>query len=82
MVRAFDLSLVESSKYSQEARPLLRTANDMITDFKMRAIILTVVGPTTYSLLKTLTSPKKQDELKFSELLDHIALQPQPLTHS
>ena len=37
---------------------------------KKRAILLTAVGPGTYRLLKTLASPRRLDELRFSELVD------------
>ena len=37
---------------------------------KRRAILLMVMGPATYRLLKTLASPKKLDELRFADLVD------------
>ena len=45
-------------------------ANDIASEEKKRAILLTAVGPGTYRLLKTLASPKKLGELDVAELVD------------
>lgn len=47
--------------------------NDIVAGEKMRAILLTAVGPATYQLLKTLASPRKLDELRFAKLVDLVS---------
>ena len=58
-------------------------ANDIAEEAKKRAILLTAVGPGTYRLLKTLASPRRLDELRFSELVDlatrHYNPKPSPI---
>ena len=53
-------------------------ANDIAEEAKKRAILLTAVGPGTYRLLKTLASPRRLDELRFSELVDLATRQYNP----
>ena len=58
-------------------------ANDIASEGKQRAILLTAVGPGTYRLLKTLVSPKKLDELTVTQLVDlaskHYNPKPSPI---
>ena len=58
-------------------------ANDIASEGKQRAILLTAVGPGTYRLLKTLASPKKLDELTVTQLVDlaskHYNPKPSPI---
>ena len=58
-------------------------ASDITSEDKRRAILLTVVGPNAYRLLKTLASPKRLEELRFSELVElakkHYNPKPSPI---
>lgn len=67
-VCAFDPSREEWSKYAERLVHYF-VAND-INGEKRRAILLNAVRPSTYRLIKTLASPKKVDELRFSELVE------------
>ena len=46
-----------------ERLELYFAANDITDDTKRRAILLTVCGPTTYSLICNLAAPKKPEEV-------------------
>ena len=52
----FDTSREEWSEYAERLGHYF-VANDIASEEKRRAILLTAVGPTTYRLLKTLASP-------------------------
>ena len=43
-------------------------ANDVENEDKKRAILLSVIRPTTHSLLRSLLSPNKPSELSYDEL--------------
>ena len=62
----------------RETGPLLRRERHHVE--KKRAILLTAVGPGTYRLLKTLACPRRLDELRFVELVDVKALQPETVS--
>ena len=68
-IGVFDPALEEWSEYSGRLVHYF-VANYIVADDKRRAIFLTVVGPATYRLLKTLASPQKLDEFEFSQLVD------------
>ena len=68
-VGPFELSKEEWCEYSERLAHYF-IANDIVSVEKMRAILLAVVGPATYRLLNTLASPKKLDELRFTDLVD------------
>ena len=40
---------------------------------KKRAILLSICGPTTYSLIRSLVSPKKATDYTFTELIEKVA---------
>ena len=65
----FDSSREEWSEYAERLGHYF-VANDIASEEKRRAILLTAVGPTTYRLLKTLASPLKLDEFTFQGLVD------------
>ena len=50
------------------------TANDIDSAEKKRAILLSICGPTTYSLIRSLVSPKKATEYTFAELVEKVAI--------
>ena len=81
-VCAFDASQEEWSEYAERLVHYF-VANDIAGEDKRRAILLYAVGPSTYRLLKTLASPKRLDELKFSELVElataHFNPKPSPI---
>ena len=47
-------------------------ANDMTNAEKKRAVLLSVVGATTYRLLRNLIAPAKPDEKTYKELVDAV----------
>ena len=65
----FDSSREEWSEYAERLGHYF-VANDIASEEKRRATLLTAVGPTTYRLLKTLASPLKLDEFTFQGLVD------------
>ena len=69
IVGPFDPSQEEWCEYAERLSHYF-IANDIVGEEKRRAVLLTVVGPATYRLLKTLASPKKLDELLFAKLVD------------
>ena len=71
-IGVFDASREEWSEYAERLGHYF-VANDIHAAEKKRAILLTVVGPTTYRLLKTLVSPQKLDEFTFAELVETAA---------
>ena len=81
-IGVFDPALEEWSEYSERLVHYF-VANDIVADDKRRAVFLTVVGPATYRLLKTLASPQKLDEFEFSQLVDlamsHYNPKPSPI---
>ena len=82
VVAPFEPSKEEWCEYSERLAHYF-VANDIVSVEKMRAILLTVVGPATYRLLKTLASPKKLNELRFADLVDlaskHYNPKPSPI---
>ena len=48
-------------------------ANDIVNEAKKKAILLTVCGPTTYQLLKSLLQPISPADKTYSELLDVLS---------
>ena len=81
-VAAFDPSQEEWSEYTERILHYF-TANDISSPEKRRAILLNVVGPTTYRLLKTLASPAAVTELTFDQLVErakkHFNPKPSPI---
>ena len=81
-VAAFDPSQEEWSEYAERILHYF-TANDISSPEKRRAILLNVVGPTTYRLLKTLASPAAVTELTFDQLVErakkHFNPKPSPI---
>ena len=49
------------------------TVNDIDSVEKKRAILRSICGPTTYSLIRSLVSPKKATEYTFAELVEKVA---------
>ena len=47
-------------------------ANEIKTAKKQRAVLLSVCGPTTYQLIRNLSSPQKPTELEFSALVELV----------
>ena len=82
VVGPFDPSQEEWCEYAERLSHYF-VANDIAGEEKRRAVLLTVVGPTTYRLLNTLASPKRLDELLFAELVDlamkHFNPKPSPI---
>ena len=60
-VGAFDPALEEWSEYTERLVHYFMP-NIIVADNKRQVIFLTIVGPTSYCLLKMLASPKKLDE--------------------
>ena len=58
-------------------------ANDVENEDKKRAILLSVIGPTTYSLLRSLLSANKPSDLSYDEiskaLENHCNPKPSPI---
>ena len=46
------------------------TANSIDEPNKKKAMLLTVIGPTAYRLMRSLVAPQKLDEKTFKELVD------------
>ena len=78
----FDASQEEWSEYA-ERLVYYFLANGIEAEERRRAILLTVVRPGTYRLLKTLASPKKLEEFTFTELVKlaatHFNPKPSPI---
>ena len=59
------------------------TANDILAEDKRRAILLTVVGASTYQLIRTLVTPAKVTEISFKDLVakahEHFCPKPSPI---
>lgn len=57
------------------------TANDVQDDDKKKAILLTVCGPATFELLKSLLQPSTTNDKTYSEIIkvlsDHFSPAPQ-----
>ena len=70
-VEEFDNARVDWSQYEERLGHFF-TANGIIEEQK-RAVLLTVIGPTTYKVLRNLISPKRRGEVGFSELLKMLA---------
>ena len=49
------------------------SANDITEAPKKRAVLLTVIGPATYKVLRNLVSPEKLGEVEFSELVKTLS---------
>ena len=81
-VGVFDSSQEEWNEYAERLMHYF-VANDIVAEEKRRAILLTVVGPGTFRLLKTLASPKKLEEFMFTELVElagvHFNPKPSPI---
>ena len=48
------------------------TANDITDDSKKRAIFLSVCGPSTYGLIRSLVAPKTADDHSYTELVELV----------
>ena len=48
------------------------TANDVTDGAKKRAILLSVCGPVTYGLIRSLVTPKKVTEFSYAELVEKV----------
>ena len=81
-VGVFDSSQEEWNEYAERLMHYF-VANDIVAEEKRRAILLSVVGPGTFRLLKTLASPKKLEEFMFTELVElagvHFNPKPSPI---
>ena len=73
---AFDASHEEWSEYAERLVHYF-VANWIEAEERRRAILLTVVGPGTYRLLKTLASPKKLEDVKLAAT--HFNPKPSPI---
>ena len=69
VIGTFDSAQEEWCEYMERLTHYF-VASDITSEDKKRAILLTVVGPSAYRLLKTLASPKRLEELWFSELVE------------
>lgn len=78
----FDATQEEWSEYAERLEHYF-TANDIVIAAKRRAILLNVVGPATYRLLKTLASPDRVTDLTFERLVQlatsHYNPKPSPI---
>ena len=54
-------------------------ANDVSTDAKKRSILLSVMGPSAYKLLRSLVSPDKPGEKSYEELVTAMKLHHNPV---
>ena len=55
-----------------ERLELYFVANDIVDAAKKRAVLLTVVGTTTYKLIRNLTAPTKQAEIDYKDLVSMV----------
>ncbi len=55
------------------------TANDIVTEKKQQAILLSVCGAETYKLIRDLVAPTKPTEKTFAELVKIVMNHHQPL---
>ena len=82
VIGTFDPAQEEWCEYTERLTHYF-VASDITSEDKKRAILLTVVGPSAYRLLKTLASPKRLEELRFSELVElakkHYNPKPSPI---
>lgn len=67
----FNSSVEKFDDYEERLRFYFQ-ANDVIDPDKQRAILLTVIGPHSFKLLKDLCQPKKLTELPFDELCQKL----------
>ena len=81
-VSSFDPAQDEWCDYAERLLHYF-TANSITDEDRRRAILLTVVGPATYRLIKTLASPEKVADLSFKEIVAwttaHYNPEPSPI---
>ena len=68
-VAAFDPEQESWSEYVERLEHYF-TANDIASDDKRRAILLTIVGASTYRLIRTLVSPSKVTDFTFQQIVE------------
>ncbi|KAH7985906.1 hypothetical protein HPB49_026224 [Dermacentor silvarum] len=66
----FDVGTTSWDEYQERVEQFF-IAND-VEDEKKRAVLLTCLGPATYSLLRNLLSPSKPSETSLSTILDEL----------
>ena len=66
-IEEFDAIRDKWSHYSERLTQY-SLANDVENEDKKRAILLSVIGPTTYSLLRSLLSPNKPSDLSYDAI--------------
>lgn len=66
-LKEFDALIESWSSYAERLRHYF-TAND-IADRKKKSILLTLIGPTTYTLTKNLCQPSTIDEKSYKDLV-------------
>ena len=71
-IEEFDGSKEEWPQYKERLGHLF-SANDITEAAKKCAILLTVIGPATYKVLRNLVSPEKPGEVEFSELVKTLS---------
>ena len=69
---------VDSVDDYQELFALFCAANDIDDDDKRKAVFLTSVGTSTYTLLKNLVRPRKPQELTLADLVELLRKYYQP----
>ena len=67
-VEEFDGSKEEWTQYVERVNHFF-DANDIADAGKKRAVLLLIIGPSTYALLRNLVSPAKSGEKSFDELV-------------
>lgn len=72
-VEPFDSEIETWSQYAERLEHYF-LANDVQDAAKKRAIFLTVLGPTTYSLLRSLLAPAKLTDKTFEELVQVLGI--------
>ena len=71
-VEEFDNSREDWLQYEERLGHFF-VANSITDAAKKRAVLLTVIGPATYKLVRNLVSPKKPGEVEFDELVKTLS---------
>ena len=66
-------SATEEWKQYEECLGNLFSANGINRDEKKRAVLLTLIGPARYKLLRNLIAPQKPGEVEYSSLMKRLA---------
>ena len=72
-VDKFDASKEEWPQYEERLTHFFQ-ANDIDDAGKKRAVLLSVVGPVTYKLLRNLLAPAKPGEKTYGELVTKLSV--------